>query len=348
MTERNQPLVSVLTPVYNGEKYLAECIESVLSQTYQNYEYLIVNNCSKDRTLEIALSYAKKDSRIRVHDNDTFFEVIANHNHAFRQMSPSAKYCKVVSGDDFILPECLSQMVEFAEGHPSVGIVGCYQQSGKRVRWQGFPYPKSVVTGRDLCRQIFLGGNPDFGFGSPTSLLYRADLVRKSTQFYPNPSPHSDTSACFCALQDCDFGFIYQVLSGEITHTETQSSRSEQLNRYSSAFLNDLQQYGPAYLSENELQLAVKELLDDYHRFLAVNWVKRTPVDGFWQYHRSRLEELGHPLKRHQLVKALMLLIFREAGNPEQAVRKFRKRMLRNPVSYNPPGKPNAPSLKVI
>jgi glycosyltransferase involved in cell wall biosynthesis len=50
----NGPLVSILTPVYNGEKYLAECIRSVLAQTYQNWEYTIVNNCSTDKTLEIA------------------------------------------------------------------------------------------------------------------------------------------------------------------------------------------------------------------------------------------------------------------------------------------------------
>ena len=68
MSTRNEPLVSVVTPVYNGADFLEECIESVLKQTYGNFEYLIVNNCSKDRTLDIALSYAQKDSRIRVHD----------------------------------------------------------------------------------------------------------------------------------------------------------------------------------------------------------------------------------------------------------------------------------------
>src|SRR5579862_5518238 len=111
----HQPLVSVVTPVYNGEPYLAECIESVLSQSYKNFEYWIVNNCSKDRTLEVALEYAKKDSRVRVHDNQEFVDVISNHNLAFRLISPQAKYCKVVSGDDFIFPECLAQMVELAE-----------------------------------------------------------------------------------------------------------------------------------------------------------------------------------------------------------------------------------------
>ena len=57
-----EPLVSVATPVYNGERHLAECIESVLAQTYQNWEYIIVNNCSTDRTREIAESYGRRTS----------------------------------------------------------------------------------------------------------------------------------------------------------------------------------------------------------------------------------------------------------------------------------------------
>src|ERR1700690_526046 len=100
-SSKEQPFVSVLTPVYNGEAYLAECIESVLAQSYGNFEYIIVNNCSKDRTLQIANQYAERDKRIRVHDNTEFVDVIANHNIAFGLIDGAAKYCKVVSGDDF-------------------------------------------------------------------------------------------------------------------------------------------------------------------------------------------------------------------------------------------------------
>lgn len=59
----------MLTPVYNGDKHLAECIRSVLAQTYSNFDYWIVNNCSTDRTLEIAEEFADHDSRIRIHNN---------------------------------------------------------------------------------------------------------------------------------------------------------------------------------------------------------------------------------------------------------------------------------------
>ena len=70
MNPNNKPFVSIVTPVYNTEKYLAECIDSVLAQTYQNWEYIIVDNCSTDKSPLIAESYACKDSRIKIHYNE--------------------------------------------------------------------------------------------------------------------------------------------------------------------------------------------------------------------------------------------------------------------------------------
>lgn len=319
-----KPFVSVLTPVYNGDEYLVECIESVLRQTYENYEYIIINNCSTDRTMEIALAYAAKNPRIRVHSNEKFVGVIENHNLAFGLISPDAKYCKVVSADDAILPDCISQMVEVAEANPSAGFIGCYQISEKSVKWQGFPYPKTLLSGRELCREIFLRGDPSFGFGTPTSLMYRADLVRSSERFYPNPSPHADTSACFKHLKDWDFAFVYQVLSFERIHQKTQSSASGELNRYSSAYLNDVQEYGLYYLNTAEHEQVLKKVLNSYFEFLAVN-INRDRE--FWNYHKSRLKELGHPVSRWKLFVAGARRILREIVNPGRALRKSRKRL---------------------
>lgn len=333
MSMSKQPLVTVLTPVYSGEDFLAECIESILKQTYENYEYIIVNNCSKDRSLEIALEYAAKDRRIRVHDNEQFVGVIDNHNLAFSLMSPDARYCKVVSADDYIFPDCIARMVELAEANPSVGIVGCYQLSGDLIKWQGFRYPTSVLSGREVChrflleRQVFVNGQQIFGFGTPTSLLYRADLVRNSKEFYPNASPHADTSACFEQLQKCEFGFVYEVLSYERTHAETQSSASAEMNRYSSACLNDLLQYGSLYLTKEEVELQLKETLNSYHRFLGVNYVIGFRDKKFWDYHRGRLNELGYPLTRVTLLKAALITALQEIVNPGQAIGKLWKRV---------------------
>jgi glycosyltransferase involved in cell wall biosynthesis len=302
--------------------FLPDCIESVLTQTYKNFEYIIVNNCSTDRSLEVALSYAKQDSRMQVHTNDRFVGVIENHNICFSRISPVAKYCKVVSADDSIFTDCIMRMVEFAEDNPSVVIVGSYQLSGSQVLWQGFPYPKAVFSGREICRNIFLGNDSKFGFGAPTSLLYRADIVRNSEAFYPNPSPHADTSACFKELQNGDFGFVYQVLSYERTHVGTQSSTSRDINRYSSAYLNDVLKYGTHYLTNEEFNVKLNSTLSGYYQYLAINMIKFRG-DNFWEYHRMRLQELGFPITTWKLLRALITKVLGELKSPEQAMKKI-------------------------
>lgn len=105
----SRPLVSVLTPVYNGGEYLSECIESVLAQTYLKWEYTIVNNCSTDESLTIALSYAAKDLRIRVFSNPHFLGIIENHNQTLRHISGQSRYFKFVYADDWLFHTCIEE-----------------------------------------------------------------------------------------------------------------------------------------------------------------------------------------------------------------------------------------------
>src|SRR5206468_158785 len=92
------PLVSIVTPVYNNASHLKECIESVLAQTYTNWDYTIVDNCSSDGSAEIAHRLAEKDPRIRVRENKRFLRALENHNVALRYISPASTYTKVVFG----------------------------------------------------------------------------------------------------------------------------------------------------------------------------------------------------------------------------------------------------------
>src|SRR5713101_5158516 len=126
MDLQSLPLVSIVTPAFNEEEHLSECIESVLTQTYSNWDYTSVNNCSTDGTLAIAQKYAASDLRIRVITNDTLIPAVANFNMAFRQIAPTSKYCKMMLADDWMFPECLERMVAVMEEHPTVGIVGAY------------------------------------------------------------------------------------------------------------------------------------------------------------------------------------------------------------------------------
>jgi glycosyltransferase involved in cell wall biosynthesis len=332
MSVHDQPLVSVVTPVYNGAQHLRECIESVLAQTYSNWEYTIVNNCSTDGTLAIAEEYAKKDERIRVHSNDSLLDIIANHNRAFRLISPDSKYSKVVSADDWLFPECLTKMVGVAEANPSVGIVGSYQLSGGganwrawQVRWAELPYPSTVIPGRDVCRVQLLGG--PYVFGTPTSLLYRSDLVRKQECFYPNPTAEADTSACYKCLQVSDFGFVHQVLSYERIHEKQMSEECRILNTYEPSRLSDLFQYGPNCLTPREIDRRLEEIIGNYYTFLAARAFKRTDR-AFWTYHKKRLAECGRPFSRVRLATAVCAKCADLLLNPKQTVEKILKRTL--------------------
>ena len=175
------PLVSVVTPVYNGEKYLSECIESVLRQSYTNFEYIIVDNCSTDRSEEIIKHYENSDERIRCIKNAKHLQVIQNWNSALQFISPESKYCKIVHADDWIFPECLDQMVQLAENHSSVSIVSAYRLVEDRVDLDGIPISQKVLSGKDVCRQDLLGKLRVFG--SPTSLLIKSINIRAT-----NPS----------------------------------------------------------------------------------------------------------------------------------------------------------------
>jgi glycosyltransferase involved in cell wall biosynthesis len=312
----SQPLVSVVTPLYNCEEFLAECIESVLAQTYTHWDFTIVNNCSTDRSLEIARAYAAKDRRIRVHTNERFVDAIANHNIAFRQISPESKYCKVLQADDLLFPECLARMVEVAEANPSVGMVGAYGQGGNQVLWAGFPYPKTFVPGREICRVTLLGG--PYIFGSPTSTLIRSDLARRKA-LYDESNLHADYQVCFDILQSSDFGFVHQVLTYTRPRKESLTSFSVKFNTYLLGILTVLTKYGPSLLTEKEYAERLKFRLDQYYRFLGKSLLRLRGKE-FWKYHLHRLEEIGYPLDRTRLVAALLFEIVYGIAHPKQSL----------------------------
>jgi len=321
-----EPLVSVVTPVYNGARYLRECIESVLRQSYQNWEYVIVNNRSTDDTLRIAQAYADRDSRIRVLTNTAFLPVIQNWNNALRQISPESKYCKVVHADDLLFPECLSRMVALAEAHPSIGIVGAYALIGRRVQLNGIPYPTHVVTGKDVCRAALLGQLKVFG--SPTALLYRGDYIRNQQAFYEESELHADREVCYRVLRDSDFGFVHQVLTYTRVHAES-ITRSTALRLYTFrvADLYVLRKYGPVYLSEAEYDRRYNEELVEYYQLLARNLLRRGNRE-FWEYHKTRLREIGQPLEAGRLVWAFLGHIVDRLLNPKDAMMSQVDRML--------------------
>jgi glycosyltransferase involved in cell wall biosynthesis len=320
----DQPLVTILTPVYNGAKYLSECIESVLSQDYNNWEYIIVNNCSSDLTLEIATRYALSDSRIRVVSNPHFVDVIENHNIAFTYISWNSKYCKVVSADDWIYPECIKRMVQLAEANPSVAIVGCYTISSEGVKYVGLPPERSVFSGEEVCRLHLLGG-PQV-MGDPTSVLYRSEIVKSSERFFPGHTRNADIAACYRSLQQHDFGFIHQILAFMRIHDAALSAEQGRLRGFTLDKVAFVADYGRIFLSPEEFYKRFDEVLDEYYYdVLAPMFIKGCRKEEPWGYHRSRLKELGIELDRIELLRALIARIIDLVFNPKRTIEKLIK-----------------------
>jgi glycosyltransferase involved in cell wall biosynthesis len=323
MNIQKQPLVSIVTPVYNEEKHLGEAIESLLRQTYQNWECIIANNCSTDDSRRIAREYAARDSRIRVEDNRQFLRAVPNFNGALRRISPLSKYCKIVFADDWIFPECLDQMVGVAEEYPSVGIVGAYGLQGRQVMWAGLPYPSRLVPGRDVCRKLFL--EDLYVFGTATSLLFRADLVRSRDPFFNESNLHSDSETCLALLKTSDFGFVNQVLTFTRVRESSLFAFSTEMNTFIAGRLHDLITHGPDCLSAEEFEGCLSRKLDEYYSFLAAS-VFRHRQENFWEYHKAKLREAGVGFSRVRLAKAVISKLIDAALNPKVVIENRRKK----------------------
>ncbi len=118
------PLISVIMPVYNAEKYVAEAIESILSQTFRDFEFLIFNDGSTDKSAEIVQYYANKDERIIFYNYTKNTGYLKHLNEGIDKAQ--GKYIARMDADDISLPQRFEKQVEFMESHEDIGVCGTW------------------------------------------------------------------------------------------------------------------------------------------------------------------------------------------------------------------------------
>jgi glycosyltransferase involved in cell wall biosynthesis len=289
------PRVSVVTPFFNTGKYLAECIESVLAQTLGDYEYLLVNNLSTDGSREIAARYAEKDPRIRLVDNEQHVGQVENYNGALARIDRRSRWVKMVQADDALLPECLARMVEVGERDPRIALVASFYLKGDEPRGAGIPLRTSHLNGREVARRMLL--EEFFPIGSPSAVLYRADVVRARRPFYALGRYHEDTEAAYEILLEHDFGFVHQVLSFLRTDNISIMSAARRFNPAPLDHLIALHQYGRKLLTEAEFEQQWRWEWNAYMNVLGAAALKRREAE-FWAYHRKGLAMIGREISR--------------------------------------------------
>lgn len=217
MTAEPRPKVTVLMPVYNGETFLLEAVESILAQTFKDFELLVIDDGSVDGSADIVASCP--DPRVRLVSNGENLGLIATLNRGIELAR--GEYIVRMDCDDVSLPERLQRQVEFMASHPEVGVCGVwYLEFGDRVRRTTRCAPDHDSI---RCGTLF---NPVVGH--PTVILRRELLLEHGLRYDAEFRHAEDYRLWAEALRHCRFANIPEVLlhyrlhPGQVTSVHAQ------------------------------------------------------------------------------------------------------------------------------
>ncbi|HOG37735.1 MAG TPA: glycosyltransferase family A protein [Candidatus Woesebacteria bacterium] len=218
MTSKNkQPLVSVVMPVYNPGKYLVDAIDSILSQTFSNFEFIIVDDASTDGSWKIIKSFAKKDSRIIAFKNKINLGVSLTSNIAISQAR--GKYIARMDSDDVSTPDRLQKQVDFLKNHPQIIVVGgqcaIVDENNQVVGFKKFP-----LTQNQIKDMIFWAVPIQQGY-----MMVNTSLLPKNfTWYHPSKFSAEEVDLYFNLFKYGDFAnlpdnlYFYRKISTSLSH----------------------------------------------------------------------------------------------------------------------------------
>lgn len=150
-----EPLVSIITPLYNAEKFIGETIESVISQTYNNWEMLIIDDASKDSSLNISSSYEQKDNRIKVIKNYENLGVIKSRNRGIKKAK--GKYIAFLDADDLWKNNKLKKQIKFMEENQIAISYTGYEKINEDGSFRGKLWTPKRLSYKDSLKGNLMG-----------------------------------------------------------------------------------------------------------------------------------------------------------------------------------------------
>jgi len=239
------PVVSVCIPVYNTERFIADAVTSALSQTYRDFEIVIVDNASTDTTPQLLAGFT--DPRIRLFRNDENIGAAGNFNRAVSLAR--GRYLKVLCADDVLYPSCLEQQVAVfeADAREEIALVGCARDiiddRGKRRLRRRFPGRTGSIDGRAAISMTVRSGTNIFG--EPAAILVRTEAARAAGAFDPRYGFCLDLDLWCRLLGDGGLYMIDEALCGFRVSSQSWSvSLGRGQHREFTRFVADLHRRG--------------------------------------------------------------------------------------------------------
>jgi len=190
-----RPVISVLMPVYNAEKYVAEAVESILNQTFKDFEFIIINDGSTDGSLTILKKYAEQDKRIRLVSRDNK-GLIATLNEGIELAH--TPYIARMDADDISLPERFEKQYEYMEAHPECVACGT---SFQYILPDGELGPTfTVPSEHHLIDDSYMLKYKSFGLLHPTAILRRLSMLQING--YRNEFTYAEDNDLFLRLAE--------------------------------------------------------------------------------------------------------------------------------------------------
>ncbi len=224
---KNIPKVSVCIPTFNAADYLRQAVQSVLEQNYQDFEIVIVDNCSTDNTVSLVGELQQlSNDHIRFYKNDHNIGLVGNLNKCLEYSNGA--YIKFLCADDLLLPGCLEQMVAILDAHESVKLVASgrtiIDTHAQKLTIRRYSSANVVVPGKQAITECLFGRHY---IGEPSAVMFRKNDVENG--FREDLPQVLDIDMWFRLLEQGDLLYIGKPLcairqhASQMTHTNIRS-----------------------------------------------------------------------------------------------------------------------------
>jgi hypothetical protein len=307
MSSESQPLISVIMPVYNGEKYLHEAVESILAQTLADFELIVIDDGSTDRSAAILESFRQNDARVIVQHHSQNQGIVAANNTGLA--IARGKYIARMDADDISLPERFEKQAAYLEKHPEIEILGSairlIDERGQTIGMLSAPRDDLAIRWTSLFSSPFM---------QPTIMFHHSVVTEHALSYRGSKEQAEDFDFSIRLLEHVrgfnltESLYIYRVHPGSVT-----SYFNGKVYMKSATILANLQEQFPGLaITYDQVQQVAGALLGTS----SIRWKRAEAADTYLRVWQAFSEKCSPDPAYYQLKKSVALIAAKMALYP--------------------------------